>query len=596
MAKANDTLNLIPIPEKITFKEGAFSFSEKTQIYLPKEFESDLKPYINEKVKADLGVSVQILTEKKKGAQIIFVIVKDGFTQDGAYTLDVSPKEIKVTSNSYAGLFYGFQTLRQLMPVNNGTAFEIPAVRIEDSPRFDWRGLMIDVSRHFQSKEFIMKQIDVIAAYKLNKFHWHLTDDQGWRVEIKKYALLTEKGAWRADRTGIAWWSRDAATADEPKTVGGFYTQDDIREVLEYARIRNVEVIPEIDVPGHSKALVASYPMLSCLDDQEFEVAVGGKAPDNALCPSKETTYEFLTDVVAEIAALFPTQYIHLGGDECNKSNWKKCPHCSKMMADEKLNDYEELQSYFMGRMNSIVNDHGKKMIGWDEILSGKGAKGATIMAWRRNRFTPELDAPRGGYPTIMTSYEDVYISQVQGPSILEPEGPRVVLPLSKVYNSEPMPSGLSMKEQELVLGTEMCLWAEFTPTESHAEYMLYPRTIAQSELAWSRPENKDWQRFQKNLPRHFLRLERNGVNYSKSMYSVYASYAIDELHGNVRVLMETETDGNEIRYTLNGKDPDLNSDLCTGMVTANIRSLLKAGLFNKDGKLLGKITEIRLR
>ncbi|WP_372935479.1 beta-N-acetylhexosaminidase [Seonamhaeicola sp.] len=495
----------------------------------------------------------------------------------------------------------GFQTLRQAIPIHIKGLNSIPGMEISDNPRFGWRGLMLDVSRHFQPKDFILKQIDVVSSYKINKFHLHLTDDQGWRIEIKKYPNLTKKGAWRADRGNIPWWERKAATANETKTIGGFYTQEDIKEIIEYARVRNVEIIPEIDVPGHSKALVASYPELFCSDidtsNVNFEVATGGKAPNNTVCPASEFTYEFLEDVIEEIAALFPSKYLHIGGDECSKKDWKKSAMCAALMEENGLKDYEELQSYFIQRIHKIVEKQNKTMIGWDEVLSGNGVKGATIMAWRRGKQQPQLQAPRQGYPTIMTSYIYSYISQVQGPRFMEPEGPKVVLPLSKVYSHEPIPSELTKEEASLVLGNQTCLWAEFTPTKEHCEYMLYPRTLASAEVSWSQPEVKNWERFQKALEiSHFKRLDRDNINYAKSMYSVYPAFAVNELRNEAIVYLDTETVGYDIYYTLDGTDPTSKSKKYTGNFTTTAKQLLKAGLFNKEGKLLGAITEIRLK
>ena len=588
---------LIPQPQSVILKEGSFTLSSETKVFIPKKYQSDFQSYISEKIGSATGFDVQITTGKRPPASnyILFEIVKNENMPEEGYVLEISPDEILVKAKSYAGMFYAFQTIRQLLPTQAGKQIKIPCLVIKDSPRFGWRGMMLDVARHFQTKEFIMKQIDVFASYKINKFHWHLTDDQGWRIEIKKYPNLTKKGAWRAERPGISWWKRELATVEEPKTVGGFYTQADIKEVIEYARIRNVEVIPEIDVPGHSKALIASYPFLSCLDSANFEVATGGKAPDNAVCPGKETTYHFLDDVLAEVAELFPSEYIHIGGDECNKMNWRKCSHCQKVVEENKLKDMEELQSHFIMKVNDLVVAKGKKMIGWDEILSGKGAKGATIMAWRRGKYTPEVDAPKGGYPTIMADYQHAYISQVQGPFELEPEGPAVVLPLSKVYRYEPIPAELTAEEAELVLGTEACLWGEFTPTAEHCEYMLYPRTLAKAEVAWSNPEVKDWNRFQSAVESHFERLKLQGVNFSTSLYSVYASYALDKLSYTAKVYLTTETDY-DIYYTTNGDEPSANSTKYTGVFSIKNKSVVKAGLFDKEGKRLGKITEIRIR
>ena len=591
----------IPQPESVVLTSGGFQLNEDTQVFIPKKYSKELKAIVVSEIAKDTQLNLTVNTGRVKRSSnyIVFQIVKDASIKAEGYILEIIPSKITIKAKDYAGLFNGFQTLRQAIPVGSGLGTAIPSMTVTDNPRFNWRGVMFDVSRHFQTKAFVLKQIDVLSSYKINKLHLHLTDDQGWRIEIKKYPNLIKKGAWRADRTGVAWWSREAATADEPKTVGGFYTQEDLKEIIAYAKIRNVEIIPEIDVPAHSKALIAAYPHLFCYDDPvaNFEVAVGGKAPDNALCAGKETTYDFLEDVIKEVADLFPSKYIHIGGDECNKSNWKKCPYCQKVKEEHHLADEEELQSYFIQRMHKIVTAQNKVMIGWDEVLSGNGVKGATIMAWRRGNHTPELQAPREGYPTIMTSYLHSYISQVQGPTFMEPEGPNVVLPLSKVYNHEPIPKELTVEEASRVVGNETCLWGEFTPTEEHFEYMLYPRTLASAEVSWSNPKVKSWKRFQKALETsHFKRLERNKVNVAKSMFTVYPAFAIDQLHNQAIVYLETETDGYSIYYTTNGDNPTINATKYEGSFKAKPKSLLKAGLFNKEGCLLGEITEIRLK
>ncbi|WP_158281254.1 family 20 glycosylhydrolase [Dyadobacter jejuensis] len=593
------SLDLIPQPQQVKMGTGYFELTEKTKVIVPKEYAKDLSAYLPTKVLADVGIKIQVVSGQGSvaGKGIFFEKTKDPAMAPEAYELSVSQDRIHVKARDYAGMFNAFQTIRQLMPVGKVAVVNIPSVTITDQPRFGWRGMMLDVSRHFRTKEFVLKQIDQLSAYKINKFHWHLTDDQGWRIEIKKYPKLTQKGAWRADRTGIAWWERKAATAEEPKTVGGFYTQDDVKEVIEYARVRNVEVIPEIDVPAHSKALIAAYPELFCLDSANFEVAVGGKAPDNALCAGKESTYAFMENVIAEVAALFPTPYFHIGGDECDKRNWLKCPHCQKTIRDHQLKDVEELQSHFIQKMNAMIVKNGKVMIGWDEILSGKGAKGATIMAWRRGRHSPEIDAPKDGYPTIMASYQQSYISQVQGPNELEPEGPKGIVALSGVYGYEPIPQELTAAEAKLVIGTEACLWGEFTPTPQHTEYMLYPRALANAEVAWSNPEVKSWPRFQAAIESHFDRMRRDEVNFSTSMYSIYGSYALDKLNKQAMVYLLTETEGYQIYYTIDGSNPTMNAIKYEGVAVHQPGITLKAGLFDRDGKLLSpKITELKLK
>ena len=591
----------IPQPESVSYSEDAFVLDKNTKVVVPKKYQGVLIPYLAEKFHKDLGLNLTYSYGNPEVGEkhILFRLDKRLSVRDEGYLLEVQPESIVVTAKDYGGLFNGFQTLRQTFPLENTGTVKVPGMTIKDNPRFGWRGIMLDVSRHFQPKEFILKHIDVLSSYKVNKFHWHLTDDQGWRIEIKKYPNLTEKGAWRADRTGVSWWQREEATSEEPKTVGGFYTQEDIREVIAYAKVRNVEIIPEIDVPGHSKALVASYPHLFCYDesDANFEVAVGGKAPDNAVCAGKDSTYEFLEGVIEEVAALFPSKYLHIGGDECNKSNWKKCPYCQGVKTENNLKDEEELQSYFIQKVHKIVKAQNKTMIGWDEILSGQGAPGATIMAWRRGGHNPQITAPQNGYPTIMTSYKHMYISQVQGPTSMEPEGPKVVLPLSKVYAHEPIPAELTPEEVNRVLGNEVCLWGEFTPTQEHCEYMLYPRALASAEVSWSDPNVKDFERFQTALEdSHFKRLEREQVNYAKSMFTVYASYALDELKSEAYVYLNTETVGYDIFYTTDGEDPTTASIKYEGHFIAPAKTLVKAGLFSKEGRLLGNVTEIRLK
>ncbi|WP_025763087.1 beta-N-acetylhexosaminidase [Dyadobacter tibetensis] len=593
------SIAIIPQPQEVKMGVGAFKLSAKTKIYIPKEYADDLKPYLTSKLKTDLGMDLQVYSGRKTGSNhyILFEKSVDISLPSEAYQLRVDPDKIVIKAGDYAGMFNAFQSLRQLIPVGASGEINIPVLAINDQPRFAWRGMMLDVSRHFRSKEFILKQIDQFSAYKINKFHWHLTDDQGWRIEIKKYPKLTQKGAWRADREGISWWQRSPAMAEEPKPVGGFYTQEEVKEIIEYARIRNVEVIPEIDVPAHSKALIASYPELFCFEKSNFEVAVGGKAPDNALCAGRENTYQFLEHVISEVAALFPSPYLHIGGDECDKRNWLKCPHCQITVKDQQLQNVEELQSYFIQRMNAIVVSKGKKMIGWDEILSGKGAKGATIMAWRRGMHSPEIDAPRSGYPTIMTSFQHSYISQVQGPNELEAEGPKGIVTLSKLYNHEPIPQELTKAEADLVLGTQACLWAEFTPTPEHTEYMLYPRALANAEVAWSNPAVKNWSRFQSTVEDHFARLKRDDINFSRSLYSIYGSYALDKLNQKAMLYLLTEAEGYTIYYTVDGTIPTSNAMRYDGVVALKPGMTVRAGLFDKDGNLLSsKLTELKLK
>lgn len=592
---------IIPQPESVGLKKGHFTFNAGTRLFIPEEFLKDLGTYVKEKMMNDAGITVSAEKWDHSASKnfILFEKTDDPTLGKEGYQLEISSKKIVAKANSYAGIFNAFQSLIQVITQNVRQFPEklvtIPCMVIKDQPRFEWRGVMLDVARHFRPKEFILKQIDIFSSYKINKFHWHLSDDQGWRVEIKKYPNLTKKGAWRADRTGIAWWSREPAKPEEPKTIGGYYTQQDIKEIVEYARVRNIEVIPEIDIPGHSQALTAAYPSLFCFKDDYFEVNAGGKTKNNVLCAGKESTYQMLGDIIAELTELFPSKYIHIGGDEASKKYWEKCPDCQNRIKENNLKNLDELQSYFTSRLNEFINSRGKILIGWDEIMQGKDTKGATVMAWRVDQNC-NINAPRAGYKTIMASYRNSYLDFKQGPNEFEPEGVRNFLPLSKAYNYDPIPKELTAEEAKLVLGTQVNLWGEFIPTDKHGEYMLYPRVLANAEVAWCEPEAKDWSRFQKALEMNFQKFDRDGINYSKSLYNIYVTYAPNLVQNKVLVHLLTETVGYDTYYTTNGDEPSVHSNKYGGFFTAVPGAKIKAGLFDPNGKLLGKVTEIVLK
>jgi len=587
---------IIPQPKSVETETSEFTLKVGTPVFLPVEFQKDMGPYIKEKIKNDIGIDLSVSRWAKPplGNYLRFEKVNMPELGSEGYDLEVTPQRVIARANTYAGLLYAFQTLRQIIPSTGwqvpGKGVKIKCLVIKDNPRFEWRGVMLDVARHFQPKEYIMKQIDIFSSYKINKLHLHLTDDQGWRIEIKRYPNLTKKGAWRADRRGIAWWSRDFAKSGEPTPIGGFYSHEDIREIVDYARIRNVEIIPEIDLPGHSKALKASYPILSCREDILFEVSTGGRSPNNTICPGRESTYQFIDGVIDEVSQLFPSKYIHIGGDECNKSDWEKCPECNKRMKQEHLSDYDELQSYFITRIDSQMTRRGKTVIGWDEILSGKGTPGAVVMAWRRNRYSPEVDAPRAGYKTIQASYTDSYINNHQGPPELEPEAPRGIIPLKKVYQYEPVPAVLTPKEAALIMGSQVCLWGEFTPNTKICELMLYPRVLANAEVGWTQKGLKDWKRFQHAVEDNFIRLERDHVNYSGSTYNPFISFTVDTIQRNASVQIISDSDIHDLYYSIDGNIPSTKSKKYTGPFICDLNSIVKAGIFDINGKLIGEV------
>lgn len=422
----------------------------------------------------------------------------------GSYTLSVTSQRIEIRATSGAGLFYGMQTLLQLMQPASTGSYSVPSVEIEDTPRFAYRGLMLDVSRHFSTKEFIKKQIDALAYYKINRLHLHLTDAAGWRLEIKKYPLLTDFAAWRTDPTWKKWWNggRKYLRYDEPGASGGYYTQDDIREILEYARQHYITVIPEIEMPSHSEEVLAAYPQLSCS---------GEPYKNSDFCVGNEETFTFLENVLTEVMELFPSEYIHVGGDEAGKSAWKTCPKCQKRMKDEHLANVDELQSYLIHRIEKFLNNHGRRLLGWDEILQGGIAPNATVMSWRGEEGG--IAAVTSGHHAIMTPGAYCYLDSYQDAPYSQPEAIGGYLPLKKVYAYDPVPASLTAEQAKLVYGVQGNLWVEYIPTPEHVEYMIYPRMLALAEVAWSAPERKSWPDFHTRALSAVADLQKKGYH-----------------------------------------------------------------------------------
>ena len=478
--------SVIPVPLKMEKGTGSFLLSEKTRFYTnlqggeAKLWENYLK-----------ALPVQLKEARKKDRkQMLFLLITPKTPQlpsPESYTLSVTPQQILIRATSGAGLFYGMQTLLQLAQPSGAGSYSIASVEIEDTPRFAYRGLMLDVSRHFSTKEFIKKQIDALAYYKINRLHLHLTDAAGWRLEIKKYPLLTEFAAWRTDPTWKQWWNggRKYLRYDEPGASGGYYTQDDIREILEYARQHYITVIPEIEMPSHSEEVLAAYPQLSCS---------GEPYKNSDFCVGNEETFTFLENVLTEVMELFPSEYIHIGGDEAGKSAWKTCPKCQKRMKDEHLANVDELQSYLIHRIEKFLNNHGRHLLGWDEILQGGIAPNATVMSWRGEEGG--IAAVTSGHRAIMTPGAYCYLDSYQDAPYSQPEAIGGYLPLKKVYSYNPVPASLTAEQAKLVYGVQGNLWVEYIPTPEHVEYMIYPRILALAETAWSAPERKSWPDF----------------------------------------------------------------------------------------------------
>ena len=478
--------SVIPVPLKMEQGTGCFLLSENTRLYINLQ---GLEAQLLENCLQALPVHLK--KGKKKDTQnILSLLITEKNHQlpsPESYTLSVTPQQILIRATSGAGLFYGMQTLLQLAQPSGAGSYSIASVEIEDTPRFAYRGLMLDVSRHFSTKEFIKKQIDALAYYKINRLHLHLTDAAGWRLEIKKYPLLTEFAAWRTDPTWKQWWNggRKYVRCDAPGTYGGYYTQDDIREILEYARQHYITVIPEIEMPSHSEEVLAAYPQLSCS---------GEPYKNSDFCVGNEETFTFLENVLTEVMELFPSEYIHIGGDEAGKSAWKTCPKCQKRMKDEHLANVDELQSYLIHRIEKFLNNHGRHLLGWDEILQGGIAPNATVMSWRGEEGG--IAAVTSGHRAIMTPGAYCYLDSYQDAPYSQPEAIGGYLPLKKVYSYNPVPASLTAEQAKLVYGVQGNLWVEYIPTPEHVEYMIYPRILALAETAWSAPERKSWPDF----------------------------------------------------------------------------------------------------
>ena len=550
---------LIPQPQSMQAGVGQFTITAKTQLNI-------LTPIneVRQMVQTSLpGLRINDLAKPVNNITVRLAPVAN-MGREG-YELIISPTGIRLTAPEAAGLFYGLQTLRQLLPAERerpgfrftGTSVAtskngvIPAVTIRDQPRFGWRGMMLDVSRSFFTKEYVKRFIDLMARYKYNVFHWHLTDDQGWRVEIKTLPRLTQVGAWRAPRTG-RWWDRANPVPGEVQNYGGFYTQDDIREVVQYAAERHVMVVPEIDMPGHILSAIAAYPGLTC-SGKVVPIYPNGKfykVEDNNLNPCSDSTYLFIDKVFTEIAQLFPGPYIHVGGDEAYKGFWEQCAACKPLMAANNLKNVEELQSYFIRRVEKIVQSKGKRLIGWDEILEGGLAPGATVMSWRGMKGG--IMAAKQGRPVIMTPYQNCYLDLYQGDPSAEPSTYGMCR-LSNSYAFEPVPDSV---RAELILGGQANLWTESVPTTRHAEYMVWPRAFALAEVLWSPKSTRNWPDFVRRVEHHFGRFDAAGTNYSRSYLNPFVTVQ-RQTAGIFEILISHELTGIDLFYTTDNTLPD---------------------------------------
>lgn len=583
---------LIPEPSEVIIKDGVFEFNSETRFVITNEKHKTIVQQLTSKFASAAGFKPQIVSKPPEKNYI--VLNSDDELGKESYTLNVSTNTIEVKAGDYSGFVYAIETIRQLLPpeIENqkeqpDSKWFIPNLEINDSPRYPWRGLMLDVSRHFFDKEYIMKSIDRMALFKLNTLHLHLVDDQGWRIEIKKFPKLTEVGAFRVNQEEKHWNAREKNKSADKATFGGFYTQEDIKEIVAYATQKGITVVPEIEMPAHVMSALAAYPEFSCFEDA-ISVPSGGVWPiTDIYCPGKEKTFEFLQDVLLEVMDLFPSKYIHVGGDEATRTNWEKCPHCQKRMKSEGLKNTEELQSYMIKRMERFISSKGRILLGWDEILEGGLAPGATVMSWRG--IKGGWEASKEGHDVVMTP-STVYLNQYQGEPDYEPIAFGGYEPLRKVYHFDPVVDSMSVEQKKHILGSQANLWSEFVTTTQESEYMLYPRVPALAEALWTPKKKKDWNRFSKKIPSLFKRFDAMGITYARSAYAVTATSKLHD-DGSIEVNLNNEFPESEIRFTRNGEQLNNASQLYDQSLKFNNATILKAAVFN-NGEIVGDTLE----
>jgi hexosaminidase len=596
-------VSLIPQPVEIQLSGGICQLTKVSSIVYDSKESMKIAEMLAQKLNTSTGFSIK--AQQNTTGSILLSLNKTAVALLGkeGYTLVSSPEGVIISANEPAGLFYGMQTLLQLLPkeIESKSAKEmnwsIPCVKITDYPRFGWRGIMLDVSRNFFSKEDVKLYIDQIARFKYNTFHWHLSDDNGWRVEIKSLPKLTEVGAWRVPRFG-QFGQRAEPKPGEAATVGGFYTQADIKEIIQYAQDLNVTIVPEIDIPGHSMAAIAAYPELSCTNDPNTKVNPGSSFSewyndgtfkmllDNTLNPSDEKVYEFLDKVFTEIAALFPNPYIHVGGDECYKGFWTKDPGCQALMKKMNMTHPEELQAYFMKRVENILKAKGKKLIGWDEILEGGIAPEATVMSWRG--IKGGIQAAKMGHYVVMTPSTFAYLDYQQGEATIEPPI-YASLRLNKSYSFEPVPEGV---EAKYILGGQGNLWTEQITNLHHAEYMTWPRGWALAEDYWSPKEVKNWPNFVQRVENQFARADISGVNYSTAIYDAIIN--IRKKDGKMTLEMDSEVPGLDIYYSVDGSMPGSYSEKYTAPVVIPEGPVTLRVVTFRNGKPIGHLITLK--
>lgn len=581
-------LTIIPQPQSMVLGKGHFQFTQETVFVIAPALMPARLPFLEQFERAS---GFKFAVEKAALSGNSVVIDTDKSLPKEGYTLAVTPKQISIKAADYNGALYALQTLRQLLP-NEVESTElvkrdwlVPAVTITDAPQYQWRGLMLDVSRHFFPKEYILKTLDRMAMLKLNTFHFHLVDNEGWRIEIKKYPKLTEVGAWRVDQEDKLWDERTpnpanafANPATAPKKYGGFYTQEDIKEIVAYATARGITVIPEIEMPAHAMSAIAAYPELSC-HKRPIGVPSGAVWPiTDIYCAGQEETFDFIEEVLTEVLALFPSQYIHVGGDEATHTEWERCPKCQLRMKEHQLKNVHQLQSYFIKRIDDFLTSKGRTLVGWDEIMDGGLAKNAVVMNWRGIEVGKKALAQ--GNPIVLTS--DCYIDNYQGLPDYEPQANGGYLPLKKLYNYNLEKEALAdaSVEKSKVLGTQANLWAEHVGSTEHSEYMLFPRLLALAEISWTNDKLKDWDSFMRRTQHFMQRMDVMGIHYARSVYQVVPT--VENKEGNIYLKLECEVPNADIRYAL-GDTPIEKGEKYTAPIAIKGTTTYKAAVFSAN-------------
>jgi hexosaminidase len=578
-------VSIIPQPVIMKVNSGNFIIDAHTAIQFnasKKELKS-AADFLVKNVKNISGNSLQLNVAKQKAIQLMIEEIPQ--IGDEGYQMDVTTTSVTIKANTKSGIIYGIQSLLQTLPaIRTNAILQIPCMNITDYPRFKYRGMHLDESRHFFGPDGVKEYINLMASYKMNTFHWHLVDDQGWRIEIKKYPKLTSVGAWRVDHNDKVWGSRPQAKPGEEATYGGYYSQEQIKEIIKYAAERNITIIPEIEMPGHVASAIASYPALSCTQIPQLPLT-GGNYTDMSsnYCAGNDSVFTFLEKVLTEVIELFPSKYIHIGGDEVDKGPWKVCPKCQAKIKTDHLVNEEGLQSYFIKRIEKFMKSKNRKIIGWDEILEGGLAPEATVMSWRGE--AGGIEAAKAQHDVIMTPGSPVYFDHYQAGPEGEPLAIGGMNTLKKVYDYEPIPKELNAAEAKYVLGAQANLWTEYVTTAEHVEYMVLPRMLALAEVLWSQKENKSWENFNERLQSHFKAFGQKGLHFSSGNFTV--SIKPTSQNAKLFVNLSTEIMNAQIYYTTDGTEPTLSSNKYTDPIEINLSLLLKASTV-VNGRIMG--------